>query len=87
MHIIIGVGAAIALLYFWLIGHWFARVLVFPLLGDVLGLGGAALFSLVYSRRCCRSGSPGGSTPCNLAHSNAAKAAPTPCRSRTVSFR
>ena len=49
MHIIIGVGAAIALLYFWLIGHWFARVLVFPLLGGVLGLGGAALFSLVYT--------------------------------------
>ena len=29
MHILIGLGAAVVLLYFWLIGHWFARVLVF----------------------------------------------------------
>jgi hypothetical protein len=29
MHVLIGLGAAVALLYFWLLGHWFARVLVF----------------------------------------------------------
>jgi hypothetical protein len=43
MHIIIGIGAAIALLYFWLIGHWFARVLVFLLLAVTLGVGGAGI--------------------------------------------
>lgn len=29
MEILIGLAVAAALLYFWLIGHWFARVLVF----------------------------------------------------------
>ena len=33
MHILIGLAIAVALLYFWLIGHWFARVLVFLALG------------------------------------------------------
>lgn len=33
MHILVGLLLATALLYFWLIGHWFARVLVFLLLG------------------------------------------------------
>ena len=40
MHILIGLGIAVVLLYFWLIGHWFARVLVFLLFtfcGLVLG--------------------------------------------------
>ena len=45
MHIIIGVGAAIALLYFWLIGHWFARVLVFLGLGLLMALGGGNLLA------------------------------------------
>jgi uncharacterized membrane protein HdeD (DUF308 family) len=27
MHIIIGIAAAVALLYYWLLGHWFARIL------------------------------------------------------------
>jgi hypothetical protein len=36
MHIIIAVAAGVALLYFWLLGHWFARVLVFLL---CLGVG------------------------------------------------
>lgn len=31
MHILIGLGIALTLLYFWLIGHWFARVIVFLL--------------------------------------------------------
>lgn len=37
MEIIIGGALGVALLYFWLIGHWFARVLVF------LGLEAIAL--------------------------------------------
>jgi hypothetical protein len=45
MHILIGLAVAVALLYFWLIGHWFARVLVFLLLAVGLGLGGAALLA------------------------------------------
>ena len=32
MPILIGLALAAALLYFWLIGHWFARVLMFLLL-------------------------------------------------------
>ncbi len=43
MHILIGLGVAVALLYFWLIGHWFARALMFLLLGVAFGVGGAAL--------------------------------------------
>ena len=43
MHILIGLAMGVALLYFWLIGHWFARVLVFLLLACVGGLGGTAL--------------------------------------------
>lgn len=38
MHFLIGLGLAVVLLWAWLIGHWFARVLVFLLL---------AAFSLV----------------------------------------
>jgi hypothetical protein len=37
MHILIGLGLALALLYFWLVGHWFARVLVF--IGLAIGGG------------------------------------------------
>jgi hypothetical protein len=36
MHFLIGLGLFVVLLYWWLIGHWFARVLVFLLLA-VLG--------------------------------------------------
>lgn len=44
MHILIGLAIALALFYFWLIGHWFARVLVFLILA-VIGfcLGAAAV--------------------------------------------
>jgi hypothetical protein len=41
MHFLIGLGLAVTLLYFWLIGDWFARVLVFLLLGAIGGLFGA----------------------------------------------
>lgn len=29
MHILLGLAMGVALLYFWLIGHWFARILTF----------------------------------------------------------
>ena len=35
MHFLIGLVLAVMLLYGWLIGHWFARVLVFLLLAGV----------------------------------------------------
>ncbi len=45
MEILIGLVLAAVVLYFWLIGHWFARVVVFLALVPLLGLGGAALFA------------------------------------------
>jgi hypothetical protein len=45
MHILIGLALAAALLYFWLIGHWFARVLAFLLLTAVFGLALGAAFA------------------------------------------
>jgi len=39
MEMLIGLAIGTALLYFWLIGHWFARVLVF------LGLAGLSSFA------------------------------------------
>jgi hypothetical protein len=51
MHIILGLILAAALLYFWLLGHWFARVLVFialvctsVLVGFLFGAGNGAQF-------------------------------------------
>jgi hypothetical protein len=40
MHILIGLGLAVVLLYFWLIGNRFARVLMFLLLAAGLGVYG-----------------------------------------------
>ena len=40
MHILVGLVLAAVLLYFWLIGHWFARVLAFLALAPALGLAG-----------------------------------------------
>jgi len=37
MEILIGVALGVALLYFWLLAHWFARVLVFLLAAPCLG--------------------------------------------------
>jgi hypothetical protein len=37
MHILIGLALAVALLFFWLGGHWFARVLTFLLFATMLG--------------------------------------------------
>jgi hypothetical protein len=47
MHILIGLAAAVALLYFWLVGHWFARVLVFLMLVVLTGFCGGALFASI----------------------------------------
>lgn len=41
MHILVGLVLAAVLLFVWLIGHWFARVLAFLLLACVFGLSGA----------------------------------------------
>jgi hypothetical protein len=45
VHILVGLVAVLALLYFWLIGHWFARVLMFLVLGAVGGFVAAMLVS------------------------------------------
>jgi hypothetical protein len=42
MHILIGLALAVALLYFWLIGHWFARVLAFLVFAVCLGAAAGA---------------------------------------------
>lgn len=41
MHILVGLVLAAVLLYFWLTGNWFARVLTFLLFAGVLGFLGA----------------------------------------------
>jgi len=41
MHIIVGLGLALVLLYFWLLGHWFARVVMFLALAVAFGALGA----------------------------------------------
>lgn len=43
MHILIGILLGVILLWAWLIGHWFARVLVFLLLACVGFVAGAAV--------------------------------------------
>ena len=45
MHIIASLAIGAALLYFWLIGHWFARVLMFLCLAAVFGFLGASLLA------------------------------------------
>lgn len=43
IEILIGLGMGLALLYFWLLAHWFARIVMFMLLCPALGFAGAAL--------------------------------------------
>ncbi len=43
MHILAGLVLAIVLLYGWLVGHWFARVLAFLIFSAGLGTLGAVL--------------------------------------------
>jgi hypothetical protein len=38
VHFLIGLGLFLALLYWWLLGHWFARVLVFLTLAALAAL-------------------------------------------------
>jgi hypothetical protein len=45
MHFLIGLGLFLGALYFWLIGHWFARVVVFLLFAALFGMIGANLGS------------------------------------------
>jgi hypothetical protein len=45
MEILLGLGLAVVLLYFWLIGHWFARVLTTILFVPLFAFLGAALFA------------------------------------------
>jgi hypothetical protein len=50
MRILVGLVLALVLLYFWLLGHWFARVVMFLALAALFGLLGA----LFRSRRAAR---------------------------------
>jgi hypothetical protein len=43
IEILTGLGITLALLYFWLLAHWFARIVMFLLLCPVLWFAGAAL--------------------------------------------
>jgi hypothetical protein len=43
MVILVGVALGVALLYFWLVGHWFARVLMALVLTIPLGWIGASI--------------------------------------------
>jgi hypothetical protein len=45
MHSLIGLLLGVALLYFWLIGHWFARVLVFLMVAVLMAFGGGSLLA------------------------------------------
>src|ERR1700733_1267971 len=47
MHIIFGICLGLALLYFWLIGHWFARVVVFLMLVAIVGTIGGTIASRI----------------------------------------
>lgn len=46
MHILIGICLALALLFVWLNGHWFGRVLAHLVFMPLLALGLAALFTV-----------------------------------------
>jgi hypothetical protein len=45
LHILVGIGVAVVLLYYWLLGHWFARALTFLALAVVMGMGLALLMA------------------------------------------
>jgi len=47
MHILVGLVLACGLLYWWLVGHWFARVLVFFAFALLLGAIGAGITSSI----------------------------------------
>lgn len=43
MHILIGLVLVLVLLYFWLLGHWFARVVTLILFVPLFAVAGAAM--------------------------------------------
>jgi hypothetical protein len=45
MHIIIGAVLILAWFYFWLLGHWFARILAVPLFAAILGFTFAGIMT------------------------------------------
>jgi hypothetical protein len=45
MEILIGLVLALGLLWAWLAGHWFARVVAFLAFATLFGFGGAVLFA------------------------------------------
>lgn len=45
MAIVVGGLVGLGLLYFWLLGHWFARVVMMPVLALALGVGMSALMA------------------------------------------
>ena len=47
MEILIGLVLALVVLWAWLAGHWFGRVLAFLVFAVILGLGGAILFAAI----------------------------------------
>jgi hypothetical protein len=46
MHFLVGLILAVVLLYFWLVGHWFARVLVFLMFWPFFSAGVGAAVSV-----------------------------------------
>lgn len=48
MVLIVGLFAALALLYFWLLGHWFARAFVFIVLWPVIVIAVTSYSHLFY---------------------------------------
>ena len=49
MHILVGIVLALVLLYFWLLGHWFARIVAFLIFAAVLGLLGGLMTAQPHS--------------------------------------
>jgi hypothetical protein len=58
MHILIGLSLALVLLYFWLSGHWFARIVTFLALAVVCGIGVAALAATIAQSAGAPPGNP-----------------------------
>ena len=49
MHVLIGLCLGVALLYFWLLGHWFARILAFLIFAALFGIVGGNLCAQIDS--------------------------------------
>lgn len=44
MHVLLGIAVGVVLLYFWLLAHWFARVLMVILLVPLFAIAVAGVF-------------------------------------------